>query len=60
MDNRVKLTDYQKDFLAAQKYLQHIVIGYTVSSENLKDVSGEFHPIGKWDYGAVAVLVQRL
>ena len=52
------VTDFQKDFLASQKYLKHIVIGYNISSKNIEALSGEFHPIGDWDYGAVAVLVK--
>ncbi len=58
VENLNCVTDYQKEFLSSQRYLKHIVIGYTVSSENLKNVSGEFHPIGKWDFGAVAVLAK--
>lgn len=52
------VTDFQRSYLASQKYLQHIVIGYSVAANELLEVSGEFHPLGDWDYGAVAVLVK--
>jgi len=52
------ITSFQKEYLSSQKYLQQIVIGYSVPSDKLEEVSGEFHPHGDWNYGAAAVLVK--